>query len=258
MVKLKCTPIVSAPNEYNEFTTDIIGGFFDRKKPTLYGKTSIEKIGNKIDVADEIVVYFSEDIKCSKPYTFYIEMFSFDKSKKLDKDNFLILCEKNTIRFHIKEDKQDEALDFPPQIKLYVSGAEDLVGNMMETMHEGDLISFEFSSENKRSLQEIEMKKGSGCDGLDQDKNGLIDECDEDKTPPSILIHSVPIFSHPKHPNVSFLDSLAFPTVDKAKAFLEDNLQISDDCSNDLSIEISSTEASCDQTKFDVKATNLE
>ena len=210
-----------------------------------------------MNVADEIIIHFSEDIKCEKPYTFILELFSsFDKTKKLDKDNFLILCEKNTILFHIEPDKYDDALSFPSPIKLNVSAAEDLAGNMMETMHEGDLITFEFSSENERLLKENNMQKGAGCDGVDQDNNGIIDDCSEDKTPPSISIQSVPIYDKPGFPDVPFLRKEFFSTVDEAKSFLKQNLLVTDDCSNDLNIDISTPEASCDLTMFDVKVTD--
>lgn len=87
IVKASYSNLVGAPAEYNAFSTDVIESIFDRKPPTLYRQTSIEKSRNVINVVNEIIINFSEDIKCSKPYAFAL------KNKKLDNDNFLILCE---------------------------------------------------------------------------------------------------------------------------------------------------------------------
>jgi len=107
-----------------------------------------------------------------------------------------------------------------------------------------------------RRLLEISndfIMKGVGCDGIDQDNNGVVDDCGEDKTPPSISIHSVPIHDKAGFPDVPFLRKEFFSSVDEAKSFLKKNLLVTDDCSNDLNIDISTPEASCDETMFDVK-----
>ena len=94
--------------------------------------------------------------------------------------------------------------------------------------------------------------KNVGCDGVDQNRDGSIDDCEEDIIPPSLSIQSVPLFSNPSIPQFPFIKEPVFSTIENAKDFLLKNLVASDDCAADLNLDISSPSASCDTTLFEV------
>jgi exonuclease VII small subunit len=77
---------------------------------------------------------------------------------------------------------------------------------------------------------------GQGCDGEDQDCNQKVDECDEDKVPPTITLTQKP-------PEI-------FKSIEEATMFLEEYLDASDDCAAvlDVSIEPPADPACCECT----------
>lgn len=256
-VESKCQERSNLPDKYNEFSTEIIKGIIDQKPPSVYGKTSIEKSNGIISPDSEVIIDFTEELLCVKPLKFNVEIKSVPENEKiLDNSNLQVLCDNNQIRFYIVPTARNGL--YGKRVKMVLKNVQDLAGNVMNPDSEDPyVLEFVFSGNDRLLLQEEEkFKKGAGCDGIDQDDNGIVDDCGEDKTPPSISIYSVPVFSHPSHPNVPFLESHPFPTVDKAKSFLRDNLAITGDCSSDLDVAISTPEASCDETRFDVKVTD--
>jgi hypothetical protein len=81
---------------------------------------------------------------------------------------------------------------------------------------------------------------GQGCDGVDQNCNNRTDECVEDNVPPSIML---------KHP----IPTTAFQSIGAARIFLEDNLEVSDDCAANLVTDISlMDDAACNNCTFAV------
>ena len=256
-VESKCSTQSDLPDEYKKFSTEIIKGIIDKNPPIVYGKTSIEKSNSIISPDSEVIVDFTEELLCVKPLKFNVRIKSVsDNVNILDSSNLQLICNNNQIRFYIEPSARNGLHGI--RVQMVLINVQDLAGNVMNPdPADPYTLDFEFSGNDRFLLQEEgELRKGAGCDGVDQDNDGIVDDCSEDKTPPSISIHGVPVFSHPSHPNVPFLESLPFSTVDKAKIFLQDNLLISDDCATDLNIDISTPVASCDETRFDVKVTD--
>ena len=74
-----------------------------------------------------------------------------------------------------------------------------------------------------------------GCDAVDQDCNGVVDECAEDKVPPSLTLQT-PIPDKP------------FKSTDEALQFLQENVIVSDDCAVEFgtAFELLSEPSCCD------------
>lgn len=86
---------------------------------------------------------------------------------------------------------------------------------------------------------------GQGCDGVDQDCNQVVDECEEDKVPPTIFLTHSP----PKKP---------FQSVALVEAYLKDNIQVTDDCAADIEVLIQlASERDCTDCRFTVTATDV-
>ena len=79
-----------------------------------------------------------------------------------------------------------------------------------------------------------------GCDGVDQDCNAVVDECAEDKVPPSLTLQT-PIPDKP------------FKSTDEACRFLQENVIVSDDCAVEFVTEIGlPSDLSCCDCEFQV------
>ena len=242
---------VDVSSEYNSFSTEIIEGIIDVMPPSIYGRTLFEKSLQSVDLDDEIAIQFSEEILCSKPHKFGIKIKSANST--FDLGDLDVKCLYETIRFHIPRDMSKHLLG--NNAVLEVEGVKDLVWNEMEK----ETFDFSFSSTVRRLFEKINDSKikGFGRDGVDHDNNGVIDDCGEEKKTPSISIHSVPVYHKPNFPNIPFLRGEVFSTVDEASSFLEDNLFVTNDSSSDVEVDVSTPEASCDETMFHVKATDL-
>ena len=90
------------------------------------------------------------------------------------------------------------------------------------------------------------VSRGQGCDGVDQDCDGVVDECIEDQTALEICLNKDP----PK----------PFRSVEEAVAFLESNLKVTDDCSVQFSppniVLLSEDKKECEAI-FSVTVTDL-
>ena len=239
--------------EYNSYSTEIIQGLIDRKKPTLYGKELFEEKIKSISADKEVIIPFEEEIQCSKPHNFRI-IITNTKSKDilLENDDLQILCEKQLIKFLVKKNRQADL--FGETVTLTIKEVKDLAGNMMVPIN----ITSSFDG-TRRQLVEISSNrsiKGTGCDGIDQNFNSIIDDCGEDTSPPSLLLHGTHVFKHHKYPNASYLQNPAFSSLEDAKDFLSENIIVSDDCADNLDIGITSSDALCDETLFEIKVTD--
>jgi len=245
-----CKPIPNSPAEYNSFSTSIIEGTVDREIPSVYGLTSIEQNNNVLDVDQEVIINFSEDILCSKPYKFSIAI---NSEANLDEDDLQIKCLKDIINFHIK--KSSSSTLAGKRASLIISGVQDLVGN---TMSKSFKVDFSFSQSNGRRLEDDygNITEHMGCDGVDQNSDGVIDDCEEDNVPPSLSIESLPLFSNPRFPQIPFLKNPVFSTINDAKDFLLKHLVAYDDCATELDLNVSSPFASCDGTLFEATVTD--
>ena len=262
-----CKPIPNAPADFNSFSTSIIEGTVDRKSPSVYGQTSMEKDGGFHFIKAEAHIHFSEDILCTMPYTFTLDIES--NGKSFDNDDLKIKCSKDTIGFvpknAINKLKGKEAT-------LIIDGVQDLVGNKMKGPYK---VEFTFTkktlSEYLRDENQKNKKRKSGrmlednndsgikyagCDGVDQNLDGIIDDCTEDNIPPSLSIQNFFLSSHPRLPQFPFIKEPVFSTIEDARDFLLKNIAASDDCAANVKVDVSSPSATCDTTLFEVIATD--
>ena len=84
---------------------------------------------------------------------------------------------------------------------------------------------------------------GQGCDGVNQDCDEFVDECDEDRVPPSIRLK----VAKPLTP---------FKTKEDARYFLEHSIEVTDDCAapEKLSFKVVNNVKECVDCKFEVIA----
>jgi len=79
-----------------------------------------------------------------------------------------------------------------------------------------------------------------GCDGVDQDCNGVVDECSEDKVPPSLTLRTP-------------IPDKSFRSTDEARQFLQENVIISDDCAAEFQTSfVLLSEPNCCDCEFQV------
>ncbi|KAL3781568.1 hypothetical protein ACHAW5_002577 [Stephanodiscus triporus] len=64
-----------------------------------------------------------------------------------------------------------------------------------------------------------------GCDAIDQNCDGVVDECTEDKVPPSLTLRTP-------------IPDKSFKSTDEARQFLQENVIASDDCAAEFQTEI--------------------
>jgi hypothetical protein len=84
--------------------------------------------------------------------------------------------------------------------------------------------------------------QGQGCDGIDQNCDHLVDDCSEDKVPPTISLK--------KH-----IPEKPFRSIVAAKDWLNENIVVTDDCAAVLDFEITSlNNVVCKQCNFTVRA----
>jgi len=96
-------------------------------------------------------------------------------------------------------------------------------------------------------------KRGSGCDGLDNNEDGKIDECAEDMHIPELFI-PVSIFDY-VIPNTYQVVGRSFSNNEEAMAFIKDNVRSVDDCapSSKSFTEIFHKDGStCEEAEFKV------
>jgi hypothetical protein len=88
--------------------------------------------------------------------------------------------------------------------------------------------------------------RGQGCDNIDQNCDGIYDDCIEDQTPPEISLKAT--------------STKVFTTQEEAKAFLEANLEVVDDCSKNLTtplVNFLSVDAATAEGTFEVTVQDL-
>lgn len=84
-----------------------------------------------------------------------------------------------------------------------------------------------------------------GCDAIDQDCNKVVDECSEDKVPPSLTLRT----SIPDKP---------FKSIEDARQFLQENVVESDDCAVEFSTQIVlQSEPNCCDCTFQVNTADV-
>lgn len=259
-------------DEYSLFSTNAIGVLIDRFAPQVYGKASPEVAPNKIiSPYEEVVIDFSEVIQCRKPYTFDITVDLTPSGVRLSSlSDLIVQCNKNIISFHFRPDKYDEASGSEATVSIV--GVEDLAGNTMvhgytftfqvcagecwtgtssmQSPLQGRRLQSGDSEENGTEIEFISKNailRGDGCDGVDQNKNGLIDDCNEDQSPPLILLSNTYIETSTLDDGNKFnlVKGLIKSSTLEAQHFLKDNIHVSDDCAINLNlnVELNSTDS---------------
>jgi len=121
----------------------------------------------------------------------------------------------------------------------------------------------ESSSANKTFLTEVfdeydQDVKHQGCNGIDENCDGIIDDCTEDRSPPTISLNDISTLSYyHRHDGVTVIDSPAFSSITDAQEYLLGVLKVEDDCANNLSVEVSpALQAGCVNTVFTVNVTD--
>lgn len=88
----------------------------------------------------------------------------------------------------------------------------------------------------------------AGCDGFDNDKDELIDECDEDQFVPEIALPTSDEVSIVGN-NVTLIGK-SFKTSDEAILYLKSNIKVVDDCASDQEVMLSVNYVSNTDTAF--------
>jgi hypothetical protein len=84
-----------------------------------------------------------------------------------------------------------------------------------------------------------------GCDATDQNCDGEVDECAEDKVPPSLTLHTT-------------IPDKSFKSTDEAFQFLQENLIVSDDCAVEFVTQIElPSDPSCCNCEFKVTTADV-
>jgi hypothetical protein len=83
-------------------------------------------------------------------------------------------------------------------VQMTVNNVQMTVNNVQMTVNEVRETVDEIKEDVERLLCPFgteglaQVVRGQGCDGVDQNCNGAVDECTEDQTPPEILLGAVP------------------------------------------------------------------
>ncbi|CAB9504115.1 expressed unknown protein [Seminavis robusta] len=119
-------------------------------------------------------------------------------------------------------------------------GNDDDDSNGKVNMIISKLSSLDETCQGRRALMDVSRSTAqyAGCDGRDQDGDGAIDNCEEDKFPPSVLIRSslkLTDDGETKH-----VESEVFSSAEKAVVSLRGALSVSDDCAaeEDLALNL--------------------
>ncbi|CAB9510835.1 expressed unknown protein [Seminavis robusta] len=93
------------------------------------------------------------------------------------------------------------------------------------------LSSLEETCEGRHALMDVSPStaQNAGCDGNDQDGDGVIDNCEEDKFPPSVLIHKS-LLKLKDDGATKHVQSEVFSSTDEAVASVRGALSVVDDC----------------------------
>lgn len=233
--------------------TDSIQIVIDRSPPKIYGTPTLHVWG------DANVVHFTEDISCIHPFVFDLHVAVKAESTVtiLQKSSGLqVKCQGQAIKFILDKDYLKNAnINITSQFVVHLANVEDLAGNTMTS-------AFEATMTNCAQDFFERYTKFQGCNGVDDNCDGVIDDCTEDLSPPDITMKESVLTSSYKdteniiHENILFVEEPAFGSFDNAKNFLIDNIKAEDDCAGGLDIEISGPHGSCENAMLIVNASD--
>ena len=122
----------------------------------------------------------------------------------------------------------------------------DVLYKNMKIMNKGigDIRTDIYKLEHDRRLSEHgnSFAKFAGCDGLDQDQDGISDNCEEDFTPPELVIPSgMGLVRSGKTEANQIVSNQVFKSDEDATSHLKTILGVSDDCAPASSLELDLT-----------------
>ena len=97
-----------------------------------------------------------------------------------------------------------------------------------------------------------------GCNGFDENCDGRVDDCSEDRTPPVISFkESFNELAYERDDGIIVIREPAFDSLERARKWLNSVIQAEDDCARDLHIAVAKPPASnCASTVFTVTVTD--
>lgn len=97
-VETTCSSL-GGPDNIDSFRESILSGVIDVTPPAQYGEALPLK--NDILLGEEVVIAFTEDLDCSRPFSFEIEVDVVGTNYRFDNDNLHIICEGRKIGFNL-------------------------------------------------------------------------------------------------------------------------------------------------------------
>ena len=273
-VQSQCTDLgVSDDRAYD---TEPIEFILDRIPPAIYGKPQVKLIGPASVVQDEEFGFsFKEPLFCDDPYTFDLEVTLSKEGnvQTLSHGNGLhVKCLATDIRYRF-DDQALEGFTSNTTVALALSGVQDLAGNQMETysetfswnQKETNQAASVVQTGNTTAIQCVATQHAErpnlGCDGLDNDCDGEIDECDEDQIPPKLSFKDgLAVDALEDDEGLVTINTPTFKSISEAQSYLASILVAEDDCMVDLPLSVTppSLGASCQSTIFKVTATSTQ
>ncbi|GFH43554.1 hypothetical protein CTEN210_00027 [Chaetoceros tenuissimus] len=103
MLETKCEAPSGAPAEVKGFQEEIISGVYDIIRPEQYGTKALP-LRNDVLIGEEVVVLFTESIRCSKPYPFRIrvDINGTEYTNLRIGENIQVNCDRNKLGFQLK------------------------------------------------------------------------------------------------------------------------------------------------------------
>lgn len=163
-----------------EFSTPVVNVVIDRTPPAIYG-TPVLQSGSSTNF-----IQFTEDIYCQGPFVFDLHVVVTNEgsiSVLKDKSGLQVVCESRFIKFFIDSDDHSGSSNSLSnfQYVVHLSNVEDLARNSMDA-------AFEASMTTCAQNFLASSTKLQGCNGIDDNCDGVIDDCAEDLFPPVISI----------------------------------------------------------------------
>ncbi|CAK9105214.1 Hypothetical protein SCF082_LOCUS49043 [Durusdinium trenchii] len=139
----ECDPVPGADEEFNAFSTPVVVGAIDRKKPKMYGLVS--PAYTSLFPGDEIKISFTERILCARPFRFNLRVTVEGIDRIFDEENLNVICEGRDIAFQFDSTniRVDSLLGRSVQVSL--DAVEDVHGNVLNEpiAHKLEMVSLD-------------------------------------------------------------------------------------------------------------------
>lgn len=130
MLETKCAADSSSPEEVQGFQEEIINGLFDLEPPKQYGE-KVLPLRNDIIYGEEIKILFTENIRCTKPHSFKIEVDIIGTNYiglENNGGNIQVICKENQLGFQVI-DITDPTLIAGKEFHVTITEVEDEARN---------------------------------------------------------------------------------------------------------------------------------